>query len=137
MSVNDHRTEPTTELFSVQNSGNDQNATFIFGNEDHTLGNSLRHLLIQRKETEFCGYSVPHPYEPKMHVRLQTNDIRAIDGLRRGLDDLEEVANLLDDRFLSALQRFKSKNTTTSSTNITSSMGEEQNQSKKKSSKKR
>lgn len=74
MSVNDHRTQPTTELFTVQSGSSDRSATFIFGNEDHTLGNSLRHILIQRPETEFCGYSVPHPYEPKMNIRLQTID---------------------------------------------------------------
>jgi DNA-directed RNA polymerase I and III subunit RPAC2 len=107
MSVNDHRTAPTTELFTVQTGATDQSATFIFGNEDHTLGNALRHLLIQRNETDFCGYSVPHPYEPKMHVRLQTKNIRAIDGLKQGLSDLEDVSNLLEDRFMEALERFQ------------------------------
>lgn len=24
---------------------------------------------MQQKETEFCGYSVPHPYEPLMNIR--------------------------------------------------------------------
>lgn len=78
MSVNDHRTQPTTDIFSVQCGSTDRSATFVLGNEDHTLGNSLRHILIQRPETEFCGYSVPHPYEPKMNIRLQTNDQPAI-----------------------------------------------------------
>lgn len=40
--------------------------------EDHTLGNALRHVLMQNKEVDFCGYSVPHPSEPKMNLRLQT-----------------------------------------------------------------
>ena len=40
--------------------------------EDHTLGNALRHVLMQNDEVDFCGYSVPHPSEPKMNLRLQT-----------------------------------------------------------------
>ncbi len=109
MSVNDHRTAPATDLFSVQNGSSDCSATFIFGNEDHTLGNALRHLLIVRPETDFCGYSVPHPYEPKMHIRLQTHQIPALQVLRSSLKDLEETANILDDKFLAALEQFKNK----------------------------
>ena len=109
MSVNDHRTAPTSELFSVQAGSSDTSATFIFGNEDHTLGNALRHILIQRPETDFCGYSVPHPYEPKMHIRLQTNNLPSIQILKAGLKDLEETANILDDKFIEALGKYKKK----------------------------
>ena len=35
--------------------------TFIFRDEDHTLGNSLRHVLMRHSDTDFAGYSVPHP----------------------------------------------------------------------------
>lgn len=109
MSVNDHRTAPTTELFEVKPGPNEYSTTFIFGNEDHTLGNSLRHVLMQRPETEFCGYSVPHPYEPKMNVRLQTKDVPSIEVLKSGLRDLEELSNILDDALSSALQEYMSK----------------------------
>jgi DNA-directed RNA polymerase I and III subunit RPAC2 len=116
MSVNDYRTEPTTELFSVLPGSTEFSSTFIFGNEDHTLGNSLRHILVNREETEFCGYSVPHPYEPKMHIRLQASGTPSVKVLKLGLKDLEETANLLDDHFIDALTRFK-KNKPTSSSN--------------------
>ena len=52
---------------------NEQSATFAFENEDHTLGNSLRYMLMKSPHVAFCGYSVPHPSEPKMNLRLQTN----------------------------------------------------------------
>lgn len=39
MSVNDHRTLPTEELFEIKTGNNEYSSTFIFGNEDHTLGN--------------------------------------------------------------------------------------------------
>jgi DNA-directed RNA polymerases I and III subunit RPAC2 len=107
MSVNDHRTTPASVLFSVQSGSSECSATFVFGNEDHTLGNSLRHLLIVRPETDFCGYSVPHPYEPKMHVRLQTHVTPVVQVLKAGLKDLEETANILDDKFIEALNKFK------------------------------
>lgn len=47
------------------------NATFSFYKEDHTLGNLLRNTLIKNKEVEFCAYTVPHPSEPFMNVRIQ------------------------------------------------------------------
>lgn len=104
MSVNDQRTDPALIEFTVQEGEDENSATFIFGNEDHTLGNSLRHILMQRPETEFCGYSVPHPYEPKMNIRLQTSSKPAIDVLKDGLRDLSETANILDDAFLKAIK---------------------------------
>jgi DNA-directed RNA polymerase I and III subunit RPAC2 len=107
MSVNDHRTEPTVEIFKIMQGSSERSSTFIFGNEDHTLGNALRHILIERPETEFCGYSVPHPYEPKMNIRLQTNELSANEVLKLGLKDLEETANILDDHFIEALNKYK------------------------------
>ncbi len=110
MSVNDHRTQPTSDLFNVLGP-NENSATFVFGNEDHTLGNSLRHILMQRPETSFCGYSVPHPYEPKMNVRLQSNPGHsAINVLKSGLKDLEEAANIIDDKFSAALEKYYAEN---------------------------
>ncbi|CAN0181086.1 unnamed protein product, partial [Discosporangium mesarthrocarpum] len=72
MSVNEHRPAPAEVKFDVKAGGSESCATFVFGDEDHTLGNALRHVLMQQKEVDFCGYSVPHPSEPKMNLRLQT-----------------------------------------------------------------
>jgi DNA-directed RNA polymerase I and III subunit RPAC2 len=108
MSVNDHRTLPAKEEFAVKE-GEETSATFVFGNEDHTLGNCLRHVLMQRPETEFCGYSVPHPYEPKMNVRLQTKGKPALEVLKDGLKDLRETAITIDEAFLKALEVHEEK----------------------------
>jgi len=106
MSVNDYRNQQTTDLFEVQAGPSTSSSTFIFGNEDHTLGNALRHVLMNRTETEFCGYSVPHPYEPKMNIRLQVSKAHTAHGvLLAGLKDVEEACNVLDDEFIAALQR--------------------------------
>ena len=107
MSVNDIRRTVTDDIFEVKQGDSDNNATFIFGNEDHTLGNALRHILVQRPETEFCGYSVPHPYDPKMNIRLQTREISSIVVLKQGLADLEDTADALRDALFTALQKIE------------------------------
>ena len=98
MSVNEGEKPVADKKFEVlDGSSSGTSRTYIFGDEDHTLGNSLRHVLMQRRvhrtslschtqliarpttrsaDTSFCGYSVPHPSEPKMHIRLQTHGER-------------------------------------------------------------
>lgn len=45
-------------------------------------------------DVNFCGYTVPHPADTKMHLRIQTSkNVRAVDALRRGLVDLEKVCD--------------------------------------------
>ena len=91
----------------MQEGQDSYSSTFIFGNEDHTFGNPLRHILMQKVETEFCGYSVPHPYDPKLNLRLQvTNDKTSNEVLMSGLQDMEAVCNVLEARFNTALENF-------------------------------
>jgi DNA-directed RNA polymerases I and III subunit RPAC2 len=57
----------------IKNCNHDMTAcTFAIQNEDHTLGNVLRHVLVQNEHIEFAGYSVPHPSEPIVQIRVQT-----------------------------------------------------------------
>lgn len=45
-------------------------------------------------DVNFCGYTVPHPADTKMHLRIQAaKEVRAVDILRRGLGDLEKVCD--------------------------------------------
>ena len=37
-----------------------------------SAGNSLRYVLNKDPQVSFVGYSVPHPSEPKMNLRIQT-----------------------------------------------------------------
>ncbi|CAJ0949953.1 unnamed protein product, partial [Mesorhabditis belari] len=48
--------------------------TIVLHEEDHTIGNSLKHILCQMPDVEFCGYNVPHPLENKILLRLQTRN---------------------------------------------------------------
>mmetsp|Transcript_21504 Transcript_21504/g.69218 ORF Transcript_21504/g.69218 Transcript_21504/m.69218 type:complete len:150 (+) Transcript_21504:82-531(+) len=69
--------------------------TFVFKDEDHTLGNSLRHVLMQDARTDFCGYSMPHPSEPVVHVRLQTTGEPAVTVMNDGLKNLADICDTL------------------------------------------
>lgn len=51
-------------------------------------------------DVEFCGYSIPHPSEAKLNLRIQTyGNITAIQALHKGLNDLVDVCNHVDTVF--------------------------------------
>ena len=56
----------------IQEENDNRCATYVFNNEDHTLGNVLRVILAGHSDVEFVGYSIPHPSDTKMNMRLQT-----------------------------------------------------------------
>ncbi|MBN3295986.1 RPAC2 protein, partial [Amia calva] len=60
-------------LLQVQAEGDDNSCvTFVLHEEDHTLGNALRYMVMKNPEVEFCGYSITHPSESKINFRIQT-----------------------------------------------------------------
>jgi len=91
MSVNEVKLKSVDEdkLFVVKGTGPASNRTFAIGNEDHTLGNALRHIMIQNSKVEFVGYSVPHPSEPIVQIRVQTKEpTTAIQALQESCETL-------------------------------------------------
>ncbi|XP_017775527.1 PREDICTED: probable DNA-directed RNA polymerases I and III subunit RPAC2 [Nicrophorus vespilloides] len=101
---------PVSQLADVGDN-NEECKTFVFEQEGHTLGNALRCIISNYKDVEFCGYTVPHPSEDKMHFRIQMcKGGTAIDALKRGLKDLilvcEHTEKQFDEEFLS----FSAKN---------------------------
>ncbi|KAL4146175.1 hypothetical protein PRNP1_012045 [Phytophthora ramorum] len=88
--------------------------------EDHTVGNALRYVLMRKyalkyatevvkrgllavqlqPDVDFCGYTIPRPSEPKMHMRLQTRQ------------DLRKVSTQITDAYRKELKAFKRKNRT-------------------------
>ncbi|EGC35778.1 hypothetical protein DICPUDRAFT_32831 [Dictyostelium purpureum] len=73
-------------------------ATFIFTDEDHTLGNSLHYVLMKNPKVDFSGYSIPHPSDNRMNLRIQTKGhISAQESLLQGLNDIKDIsAHILD-----------------------------------------
>ena len=65
---------------------------------------------MQTGGTDFCGYAVPHPSEPYVNLRLQTDgELTATAMLRKGLTELSDSCDHLDDAFDAACEDFDSR----------------------------
>jgi DNA-directed RNA polymerases I and III subunit RPAC2 len=100
MSVNEVKIHKAPFDLEVKGTGHPGSRTFAIGNEDHTLGNSLRHVLMQNSRVEFAGYSVPHPSEPVVHIRVQTagdeeSRPRAVDVIKEACETLIQQCELV------------------------------------------
>ncbi|KAJ3275324.1 RNA polymerase subunit AC19 [Terramyces sp. JEL0728] len=83
-------------------------ATFCIRDEDHTLGNALRYIIMKNPAVEFCGYSIPHPSEYMANLRIQTDgSISAVDALHKGLDDLVSLTSHISSTFQDKVQSLK------------------------------
>lgn len=121
--------------FQIEGGSSDL-ATYILEDEDHTLGNALRYTLMRRyvgparvptpalcyphhhypppptctphhsTDTAFCGYTVPHPTENRINIRLQTKGKPAHDVLRSGLQTLAASADYMETAFDKALAKY-------------------------------
>lgn len=79
-------------------------------------------------DVEFCAYSIPHPSEPKMNIRIQTYgklssscsmmsilltllfiDGTAVNALKKGLSDLQDVCDVVAEKFWSERQSFNAE----------------------------
>jgi DNA-directed RNA polymerase I and III subunit RPAC2 len=96
---------PQEEGLIIQQEQNDKRcATYIFNNEDHTLGNLLRTVLSGHSNVEFVGYSIPHPSEAKMNLRLQTLSQDTNDVLNESLRTIQNVTKTLREKFQQAVK---------------------------------
>jgi DNA-directed RNA polymerase I and III subunit RPAC2 len=77
----------------------DKAASFEFLNEGHTLGNALRYIIMKNPDVEMCAYTIPHPSEPKMNVRIQTYEKPAVDALQKGLRDIQDLCDVVAEEF--------------------------------------
>lgn len=51
-------------------------------------------------DVEFCGYSIPHPSEPKMNIRVQTyGKMTAFQALQKGMNDLVDMCDHIESVF--------------------------------------
>eukprot|EP00088_Acartia_fossae_P032584 TRINITY_DN33343_c0_g1_i1.p1 TRINITY_DN33343_c0_g1~~TRINITY_DN33343_c0_g1_i1.p1 ORF type:complete len:126 (-),score=8.57 TRINITY_DN33343_c0_g1_i1:67-414(-) len=83
--------------------------TFVFRKENHTLGNCLRTMLLLNPQVRLAGYTMPHPSEEVMHLRIQTEEgYPAQSALRQAFVDLKAHSLQLKKKFESAVQEFQS-----------------------------
>lgn len=68
-------------------------------------------MLIKNNKVEFCAYSVPHPSEPIMNVRLQVNkdcgDTKKV--LKHGLKRISKMCDVINEEFNNALLEHENK----------------------------
>ncbi|MCQ2815845.1 MAG: DNA-directed RNA polymerase II subunit RPB11 [archaeon] len=70
---------------------NPDSGIFTIYLEDHTLGNSVRMMLLRNPNVKFAGYRKPHPLENKIEIKIQTNgQISPIAALNEALRNLDE-----------------------------------------------
>ncbi|OLN81490.1 DNA-directed RNA polymerases I and III subunit RPAC2 [Colletotrichum chlorophyti] len=84
----------------------DTAASFEFIDEGHTLGNALRYIIMKNPDVEFCAYSIPHPSEAKMNLRIQTYDGTAVAALQKGLKELQALSDTVAEEFIRAKEEF-------------------------------
>jgi len=98
MSVNEVKLKMAAVPFAVKGTGPPTSRTFAIGDEDHTLGNAARHILMQDERVSFAGYSVPHPSEPIVHIRVQTkvsSGCPAVEAFKDSLQTLHSQCDLV------------------------------------------
>ncbi|KAF8814798.1 RBP11-like subunits of RNA polymerase [Phlegmacium glaucopus] len=80
-------------------------ATYQIHDESHTIGNPLRWMLMKNPMVEFCGYSVPHPSENVINVRIQMYDkLSSMDALIAALANLDNLCETIEDEYLASLR---------------------------------
>jgi len=100
---------PERQRLRLLPGSSDTAASFAFEKEDHTLGNALRYIIMKNPDVEFCGYSIPHPSEAVLHLRIQTWDnVSASEVLRKGLEDLTDLCDVVVDKFTASRDEFNS-----------------------------
>ena len=67
---------PPRRVVYTKDSKRPNAGTFVFGKEDHTLGNLLRVQLLSDSKVRYAGYRMPHPLIFDCHVRIETLDAK-------------------------------------------------------------
>ncbi|XP_044505996.1 DNA-directed RNA polymerases I and III subunit RPAC2 [Mangifera indica] len=87
--------------------GDQRNATFSLTEEDHTLANAVRFTLNQDPRVTFCGYSIPHPSDARVNIRVQTTGDPAREVLKDACQDLMLMCQHVRSTFDKAVADFK------------------------------
>ncbi|XP_034687131.1 DNA-directed RNA polymerases I and III subunit RPAC2 [Vitis riparia] len=82
-------------------------STFSLSDEDHTLANSVRFTLNQDPRVAFCGYSIPHPSDARVNIRVQTTGDSAREVLKDACQDLMLMCQHVRSTFDKAVVDYK------------------------------
>ncbi|KAI0761121.1 RBP11-like subunits of RNA polymerase [Irpex lacteus] len=79
-------------------------ATYQIYDESHTIGNALRWMLMKNPKVSFCGYSVPHPSENHIHLRIQMYDhLSSLEALLEALNNLDNLCDTVEESYNTSL----------------------------------
>ncbi len=79
----------------------------VIHNEDHTLMNSLRSLLVKNENVKFAGYRIIHPLENKVQMYISTKENSEksnIESLLAATHDLQNNIKTFETHFDKAVQ---------------------------------
>ncbi|CAL9011777.1 hypothetical protein GBA52_010346 [Prunus armeniaca] len=82
-------------------------STFSLIDEDHTFANAIRFTLNQDPRTKFCGYSIPHPSDNRVNIRVQTTGAAAKEVFKDASQDLMVVCQHVRSTFDKAVVDFR------------------------------
>ncbi|KAG4128791.1 hypothetical protein ERO13_D09G041300v2 [Gossypium hirsutum] len=85
-------------------------ATFSLTDEDHTIANAVRFTLNQDPRVTFCGYSIPHPSEARVNIRVQTTGDLAREVLKDACQNLMLMCRHVRCTFDKDVEDFKASN---------------------------
>ena len=96
-----------TNITINQKVGDRTCASYNFKGEDHTLGNLLRYALVKNPDCELAGYSITHPSESEMNLRLQTTGKGTNRVMKKGFKVIKKLLEIAENKFNAELERFE------------------------------
>ncbi|XP_065217977.1 uncharacterized protein LOC135843863 [Planococcus citri] len=80
---------------------------FKLENEDHTLGTLLAYILDKMPETEFCAYTIRHPTENVLYVRLKVKPgYNVTEVFKKGISELKKALDVVEKKFTQAFDSY-------------------------------
>merc|ERR1712224_740964 len=66
--------------------------TYQIEGEDHSFAIALRYFLHRNPHVEFCAYSIPHPADNLINIRIQTTGkVSTLEAMYDSLFDLKKM----------------------------------------------
>jgi DNA-directed RNA polymerase I and III subunit RPAC2 len=92
--------QPTRCVISFDETNDPSSGSFLFEGETHTMGNALRQTIVSNPAVDYCGYSVPHPAENKMRIRIQAaKGENIIDIMNQGIENFAQWCSNMEGAF--------------------------------------
>ena len=82
---------PSDMVRCVDDTRQQNAATILVSQQDHTLGNAIRYQLLKNKHVRFAGYKKPHPLEERIEIKVHTDGmVKPEQAVKEACSDLSE-----------------------------------------------